>query len=655
MKKAIILCAAAGLLTAVLSTLAEEGGRPRVVVLGFDGMDPRIAEKLLEEGRMPNFQRLADKGTFSRLETGIPPQSPVAWSNFITGCNPGGHGIYDFMGREPDTYLPFLSTTVTEEPDKTIKIGKWVIPLTSGKVYLLRGGTAFWEVLEEHDIPSVTLRLPSNFPPSGKKSRNLSGMGTPDILGTYGTFSFFTTKPYVITDMTGGRVYIVSSFDNKVEAKIKGPVNTFLEERPDAEIPFTAYIDPDYRAAKIEVQDEEVLLSEGEWSDWVTLNFKLMPFASAKGIVRFYLKSVKPDFELYMSPIQIDPRDPAIPISTPPDYASELAEAIGPFYTQGIAEETWALNEGRIDEGEYLEQSEFVFTQTKKMLDYELDRYEWGLLFCYFSTTDPLSHMFWRLRDPEHPIYDEELAERYGDIIENTYVRMDSVVGHVVESVGDDATLIVLSDHGFTTFRRNFHLNTWLYQNGYIALRDAFRDESDEFFENVDWSGTKAYGLGLNGLYINQIGREGRGTVAPGAEKEHIINEIRRKLLTVVDPETGNRVIAEVYRADEVYSGEFADQAPDLIVGYADGFRASWETSLGKITRDLLTDNVKKWSGDHLMAKDIIPGILFTNRGVNNPNPALWDVAPTILAEFGIKKLPEMDGNDLFTREMAAR
>lgn len=655
MKKAIILCAAAGLLMAVLSTLAEEGGRPRVVVLGFDGMDPRIAEKLLEEGRMPNFQRLADRGTFSRLETGIPPQSPVAWSNFITGCNPGGHGIYDFMGREPDTYLPFLSTTVTEEPDKTIKIGKWVIPLTSGKVYLLRGGTAFWEVLEEHDIPSVTLRLPSNFPPSGKKSRNLSGMGTPDILGTYGTFSFFTTKPYVITDMTGGRVYIVSSFDNKVEAKIKGPVNTFLEERPDAEIPFTAYIDPDYRAAKIEVQDEEVLLSEGEWSEWVTLNFKLMPFASAKGIVRFYLKSVKPDFELYMSPIQIDPRDPAIPISTPPDYASELADAIGPYYTQGIAEETWALNEGRIDEGEYLEQSEFVFTQTKKMLDYELDRYEWGLLFCYFSTTDPLSHMFWRLRDPEHPIYDEELAERYGDIIENTYVRMDSVVGHVVESVGDDATLIVLSDHGFTTFRRNFHLNTWLYQNGYIALRDAFREESDEFFENVDWSGTKAYGLGLNGLYINQIGREGRGTVTPGAEKEHIISEIRQKLLTVVDPETGNRVIAEVYRADEVYSGEFADQAPDLIVGYADGFRASWETSLGKITRDLLTDNVKKWSGDHLMAKDIIPGVLFTNRRVNNPNPALWDVAPTILAEFGIKKLPKMDGNDMFTREMAAR
>lgn len=655
MKKIMVICIAAGLLAVGLSTLAEDGDKPRVVVLGFDGMDPGIAQKLLEEGRMPNFQRLAEKGTFSKLETGIPPQSPVAWANVITGSNPGAHGIYDFMGREPDTYMPYLSTTITQEPDKTIKLGKWVIPLTSGKVSLLRGGTAFWEVLEDYDIPSVMLRIPSNFPPSGEKTRSISGMGTPDILGTYGTFSFFTTKPYVITDMTGGRVYIVSSFDNKVEAKIKGPVNTFLVDRPDAEIPFTAYIDPDYRAAKIAVQEEEILLSEGEWSDWVTLKFKLMPFASAQGIVRFYLKSVKPDFELYMSPIQVDPRNPAVPISTPPDYSRELAEAIGPFYTQGIAEETWALNEGRLDEKEYLQQSEFVFQQTKDMLEYELDRYEWGMLFCYFSTTDPLSHMFWRFRDPEHPLYDAELAEIYGDVIENYYVRMDSVVGHVVERVGDDATIIVLSDHGFTTFRRNFHLNTWLYQNGYIELRDAFREESDEFFENVSWKGTKAYGLGLNGLYINQIGREGQGAVAPGAEKEHIMNELKRKLEAVVDPETGKRVIAEVYKASDVYSGEFADQAPDLVVGYDDGYRASWETSLGKITRDLLTDNTKRWSGDHLMSKDVIPAVLFTNRRVNNPNPSLMDIAPTILAEFGIKKLPRMDGNDLFTREMAAR
>jgi predicted AlkP superfamily phosphohydrolase/phosphomutase len=655
MKRIVGVCAALIIAVAVFASFAQDGARPKVLVLGFDGMDPRIARKLLEEGRMPNFQKLAEKGTFTRLESSVPPQSPVAWSNFITGKNPGGHGIFDFIAREPDSYLPYLSTTITQEPEKTIKIGKWIIPLSGGKVSLLRGGKAFWEVLEEHDIPTVVLRVPSNFPPSGTKTRSISGMGTPDMLGTYGTFSFFTTKPYVITDMTGGRIYIVSSFDNKVEAKIKGPVNTFIEGRPDTEIPFTAYIDPDHRAAKIVVQDNEVLLSEGEWSDWVTLDFKMMAFASANGIVRFYLKSVKPDFELYMSPIQIDPRNPALPISTPPDYCKELAEAIGPFYTQGIAEETWALNEDRLNDREYLQQAEFVLQQTKDMLDYELDRFEWGMLFCYFSTTDPLQHMFWRYRDPEHPMYDEELAKEYGDVIERYYVRMDSVLGHAMERVGDDATVIVLSDHGFTTFRRNFHLNTWLYKNGYIALRDGFREESDEFFENVDWQRTKAYGLGLNGLYINQIGREGQGTVAPGAEKEHIMNELRRKLMNVVDPETGRKVIAEVYKVNDWYSGEFVDQAPDLIVGYDDGYRASWETSLGKITRDILTDNKKKWSGDHLMSKDVIPGVFFANRRINNPNPALWDIAPTIMAEFGIEKLPEMVGNDLFIREIAAR
>ena len=635
------------------SLWAEE--RPKVLVLGFDGMDPNVVEDLMKEGRLPNLHRLRERGSFSRLESSVPPQSPVAWSNFITGKNPGGNGIYDFIARDPETYLPYLSTTVTEEAKKTIKIGKWIIPLSKGEVKLLRRGKAWWEILEEHDIPVVNLRLPSNFPPSGKFTRSLSGMGTPDILGTYGTFSFYTTKPYVITEETGGRIYIVDNFDNKVETRIVGPPNTFLEGSPDAEIPFTVYLDPDYPVGKIEVQDTEMILNEKEWSDWVTLRFSLMPFVSAQGIVRFYLKSVRPDFELYVSPIQLDPRAPALPISTPPSYAKELAEAIGPFYTQGIAEETWALNEGRLNEKEYLMQSEFIFEQTKKMLDYELDRFEWGLLYCYFSTIDPLQHMFWRLRDPEHPMYDEALAAEYGNTIEHYYTRLDSVLGHAVQRIGEDATVIVLSDHGFTTFRKNFHLNTWLYWNGYIALRDDFREESEEFFENVDWSGTKVYALGLNGLYVNQIGRETEGIVAPGPEKEHLMDELRSKLTAIIDPETGDQVIAQLYKANECYSGECCNEAPDMIVGYNSGYRGSWETALGKVTRSLLTDNAKKWSGDHCMAKEVIPGVLFTSKRTGYTQPALYDLAPTILGEFGIDKLPDMDGTDLFSRDVVAR
>jgi predicted AlkP superfamily phosphohydrolase/phosphomutase len=356
-----------------------------------------------------------------------------------------------------------------------------------------------------------------------------------------------------------------------------------------------------------------------------------------------------------MSPIQIDPRSPAVPISTPADYSKELAEAIGPFYTQGIAEETWALNEDRLNEKEYLTQTEFIFEQTKRMLDYELDRFDWGVLYCYFSSVDCLQHMFWRLRDPEHPMYDEELAAEYGGVIEHFYARFDSVLGYAAERVGDDATIIALSDHGFTTFRKNVHLNTWLYWNDYITLRDDFREESEEFFENVDWSGTKAYALGLNCLYINQIGREGEGIVAPGPEKEHLLDEIKRKLLSVEDPETGEKMIVQVYKASECYSGECVREAPDLVIGYNAGYRASWETALGKITRSLVNDNTKKWSGDHCMAKEVIPGVLFTSKHIGYTQPALYDLAPTILGEFGIDKLPDMDGTDLFTRDIVSK
>jgi predicted AlkP superfamily phosphohydrolase/phosphomutase len=346
---------------------------------------------------------------------------------------------------------------------------------------------------------------------------------------------------------------------------------------------------------------------------------------------------------------------PAMPISTPSDYSAELARAIGRYYTQGIAEETWALNEGRLNEKEYLEQSEFVLEQTRKMLDYELDRFKWGLFFCYFSTTDCLQHMFWRATDPQHPLYDPEIAAQYGGTIEYYYARMDSILGHAVERMGADATVIVLSDHGFTSFRRNFHLNTWLYENGYIALRDDFRGTSDEFFENVDWSGTKAYALGINGLYINQIGREKEGIVAPGAEKDALEDELVAKLTALADPKTGEQVIAHLYKASEHYSGECVDDAPDLIVGYNAGYRGSWETTLGKITRTLLTDNAKRWSGDHCMAKEVIPGILFTSKRLGRANPALYDLAPTILAEFGIGKGPSMNGNNVFMPDTSDR
>lgn len=641
---AVISLAALIMISSVTGDPAQT--QKKVLVLGFDGMDPRLTGKLMDEGKLPNFRRVAEGGSFSPLTTSVPPQSPVAWSDFITGQNPGGHGIFDFIAREPDTYLPYLSTSITE----------------GGETRLLRQGAAFWEILEAHDIPCSVIRVPSNYPPVEMKGHSLSGMGTPDILGTYGTFSFYTTEPQVAGEVEGGKIFEVTVRSNTVEAALVGPRVGEGKDAVKLEAPFTVWVDPDEPVAKIRLGDEEWILTEGEWSDWKPVRFKTVSRGmevllkivgqdpTLHAIGRFYLKEAHPEFKLYVSPLNFDPLHPppSTRICTPDAYSKDLAEEIGYFYTQGMPEDTWALNEGRLNEEEFMQQSEFVLEERVKILEYELDRFGEGLLFFYFSTTDPISHMFGRFMDTEHPLCFPDELERYGDVIPWYYCRMDSILGYALDRVGDDATVMVLSDHGFTSYRRSFHLNTWLYENGYIELRDKRKKTSGEFFVNVDWRRTKAYALGINCLYVNLEGREGYGTVKPGYQAEQLADELVTKLEAIVDPETGERPILKVYRADEVYSGDCMDIAPDLIVGYNDGYRASWETALGKIPEALFGDNLKKWSGDHCMARELIPGILFTSRPIQVDRPALVDLAPTILAEFGIEKAPDMIGRNLF-------
>ncbi len=612
-------------------------------------MDPRLTQRLMDEGKLPNFRRLAEGGGFSPLTSSTPPQSPVAWSNFITGQNPGGHGIFDFVARTPENYLPYLSTSVTDEKGTR----------------LLRQGVAFWELLEEHDIPCRVLKLPSNYPPVEMRGPSLSGMGTPDILGTYGTFSFYTTEPQVGGDVEGGKIIEVAMKNHRIEAALVGPRVGEGDEARKVEAPFTVWVDPAEPVAKIRVGGEEWMMKEGEWSDWKPVEFKMLSRGmevlmsivgqptSLRSIARFYVKEVHPEFKLYVSPLNFDPLNPppATCICTPPGYSKELAKAIGLFYTQGMPEDTWALNEGRLNEEEFLQQSEFVLQERIRMFKYEMDRFDEGLYFCYFSTTDPISHMFGRFMDPNHPMNNPEDFAKYGEVIPRYYCRIDSVLGYALDAMGPDETVMVLSDHGFTSYRRSFHLNSWLYQNGYIELRDKRKKSSGEFFVNVDWRGTKAYALGINCLYLNLKGREGYGTVSPGYQTEELTKELIEKLEAVIDPETGERAILKVYRADKTYAGDCMDVAPDMVVGYNDGYRASWETALGKIPgpeAGLFADNMKKWSGDHCMATELIPGILFTNKRIAVDDPALVDLAPTILNEFGIEQTPEMIGRNVF-------
>ena len=640
-----VTLAAAGLGCSSPAGSGKKGAR--LLILGFDGMDYLVVSDMIEAGELPNFAKVARGGSFSPLVSSTPPQSPVAWSNFITGKNPGGHGIYDFIARDPKTYMPFLSMAKVTESDKDIKLMGMSIPLSAGKAELLRKGKSWWEILEDNGIPATVLCVPANFPPIETSQRTLSGMGTPDILGTYGTFSFYTTKYVDATSVQGGKITQVSVRDGSVSSELTGPVNTLMEDKPDIRVPFTAYLDQAAPQVKLAISGNEIILKEGEWSDWLSVSFPLTPLFDIKGIVRVYLKSIKPEFELYISPVNIDPAKPSLPISTPADYSRELDRILGPFYTQGMPEETWALNESRLNEDEFLVQAHMALSERTALFKLELERFRHmgqGAYFCYFGTTDTTSHMLWLHREPGHPLYDPSYSPKYARAVDGFYQDMDRIVGHALENLNGDDALMIMSDHGFAPFNRAVHVNRWLLDNGYIVLKDEGRDESDEFFENVDMGRTKAYAIGLNGLYINLAGREGNGIVPDGPERNRITREIIDGLASVKDPKNGEFVMSGVYDAREIYSGAHTDIAPDIVLGYGRGYRGSWETALGKIPKELVSDNSKKWSGDHCVDPAVVPGIFFCNRKINTPSPYILDIAPSILTLFGIAPPGDMDG-----------
>jgi predicted AlkP superfamily phosphohydrolase/phosphomutase len=613
----------------------------RVIVLGVDGLDYDLVRRLLDQGRLPHMQRLAAAGGFSPLETTIPPQSPVAWSTFITGVDPGRHGIFDFIHRDPKTMEPYLSTTRTVEAARNITIGRWQFPLQAGHVEALRRGGTFWEALETHKIETTILRMPANFPPSGTSARELSGMGTPDMLGTYGTFSFFTSEPHAFEAATvsGGVIVPVALVGEVVRSAIEGPDNPYVVRPQKTQAEFTAYIDRGHQYAKLVLGSEERLLRVGEWSDWVPVELKLLPLQSLKGECRFYLKAVNPYFELYASPINIDPLKPALPISSPAGYAGELARATGRFYTQGMPADTKGLRSHVLSTAEFLEQARLTRDESVRQYRYALDRFDDGLLFYYFGHVDQVSHMMWRAMDPQHPAY-TAADRRYESVVEDLYADIDALVGETLLRLGPTDLLVVMSDHGFTSWRRSFSLNAWLRDRGYLAVRDSSLQNDPGLFANIDWSRTRAYGLGLNGLYINVRGREARGIVA-GGEREALAAEIASKLRETVDPATGIPAVARVFRREDVYQlrGD-EDIAPDLIIGYTKGTRVSDESATGAVPAQALVDNLDAWSGDHCMDPIGVPGILLTSRPLRKHAASLQRLAASLMAEFAIDRFP---------------
>jgi predicted AlkP superfamily phosphohydrolase/phosphomutase len=608
--------------------------------LGLDGLDPAIVARLLEANQLPHLARLRDRGSLARVATTRPAQTPVAWSTFATGTNPGGHGIFDFLRRNPKTYLPDLALNRYEQKNAFLP----------PKAVNLRRGTPVWDILKAAGLDATVLRCPCTYPPDSMRGQMLSGMGVPDLRGGLGTATFYTTSTEARPRESENVVRLQATADRVFTAYLIGPRNP--KTGGDLRLEITLRVDPE--AGRVVLRSDgtpkELLIGPHGWSNWLRVKFKLGLLQSIRGMVRFHLVRCEPDLALYASPINFDPESPFFPISDPPEYAGDLARRIGPYYTTGMVEDHAGLNNERISEETFLDQCKIAWSEREAMMLDELKSFDSGLFYCLFDTPDRVQHLFWRFNEPDHPANRGEPPDtRFTEVIDDTYRRCDAVVGKALEHADDQTLFVALSDHGFNSFQRGVHLNAWLLNNGFLALRDGVQagEAAGDMLRQVDWGRTRAYALGLSGIYLNLKGREEQGIVFPD-DADSIKEALVEGLNGLVDPHRlGACAIERVLPREQVYRGPYTEEAPDLIVDFAPRYRISWSSSMGGIAEEHFEDNVKKWSGDHIINPDRVPGVLFMNRPFRGENARLLDLAPTILAYLGVSKGQAMEGESL--------
>jgi predicted AlkP superfamily phosphohydrolase/phosphomutase len=618
----------------------------KLVIVGLDGLEPTLVEKFISEGKLPHFSKLKKEGTYQRLQTTTPAISPVAWSSFMTGTNPSKHNIFDFLSRDPNNYLPDLSSARIGKPKRVLSLGKYNIPLSKPEIRGLRRSVPFWKILGEKGIFSTILRVPITFPPEKFSGHLLSGMCAPDLKGSQGTFTFYTSDEENVIKREEGITIPVTIEENKIETYISGPENSLLKKEEELRLPLTITLDREKEEACLEIAGQKMRLKKNTFSDWIKLTFRPGLGIKIKAICKFYVSQISPHFEMYLSPLNIDPEKPALPISQPFIYSVYLAKLLGSFITLGEANDTWALNEEVLSEEAFLEFTYANHQEWENMFFNALKKTKKGVVTCVFETTDSIQHMFWRYLDEKHPALKSPQARMSSNVIEELYQKMDEMVGRIMDKLDKKSILIVMSDHGFKSFRRGVNLNSWLYLNGYLSLKEG-KTESDEWFKDVDWERTRAYALGLGGLYINQKGREAKGIVNPGEEKKSLKEELSAKLDGLKDDANGAIAINHIFDRDRLPSGPYKENCPDFLVGYNDGYRVSWDSVTGKVNKIVFVNNPKAWSGDHCIDPRIVPGIFFCTQKINTDQPSIMDIAPTALELFGIQIPKHMDGHSL--------
>ncbi len=612
----------------------------RVILIGMDGLDPKIVSALMDQGRLPNFKKLSAMGGFSPLATSNPAQSPVAWASIATGSNPGRHGVFDFLGRRVSDYMPELAILKMNPKNVFGKREAMFLPVMQEN--------AFWDYTSDNGIPSTILKWPMTFQPKQNNAKLYSGLGVPDIKGGLGRYAYYTTRDISKDEEGAEKVVEVTVKDGTMRTHISGPNVAKLRTREAAKVDLNITVSGNEKI-NMEVDGKKITVHKGQWSEWIEVSFKLGMMKTASGIVKFFLNRLNPEFEMYMTPVQINPKDPAFVISSPDSYIQELADEVGHFYTLGMPEDTKAIEEGRTDEEAFITMCDEIVEEQEQQLWYELNKFNEGLLASAFFSTDRIQHIFWATRDQKHPLYDKSYAAKYGHVIDDYYGKMDRILGEVMKQVDDRTALIVFSDHGFSTFRRSIHINSWLVQNGFMKLTHKIASGDKDgggLFKYVDWKNTQAYALGFGSIYLNIKGREKQGIVDTGEHADSVSRALREKLAQLSDPDDGQPAVRNVYENRQIYSGGQIGNSPDLIIGFEDGFRGSWQTAIGGAPSGLMEDNLKKWSGDHIIDPSIVPGILLTNFATTGNTPSQMDIAPTVLSFFGMSA-EGMDGTSL--------
>lgn len=692
----------------------------KVVVIGFDGADHAITQSMIEQGELPNLKRLQEMGSFSSLTPTNPPQTPVSWSTFATGINPGRTGIFDFIRRKEGSYIPDLA--LRGETTKTLLFGKnnkvlmpligflalfiicflvlrktnplvkwgltllpalaaaygmyfvatqW-LPDTIPDVYTVRKGKPIWKILEEQGKSATIIRLPVTFPAEPLKGEMISGLATPDIRATIGKPTIYTND---LTWEAGDNQFSVEikklTDDSPHQTSVLGPPNKLFysaKDERDAQLEGRVYPHPkDFElplqitvgSGKItlEVQDNTFELAPKEWSPWIQYRYKVNPIITLNGFARFYLEYLDgKKFKLYMSPVNLHP-DMPVNMSYPKDLAQKTWNK-DPYKTMGWAFDTWSIGNDLMDEDHFIDDVEFTIQRYEKLLEEFLVDNDRDLFVQVFSFTDRVGHILWRFWDEEHPLYEPEVGEKYREVLRDMYRRMDQIVGRVMDIVDlDTTTLLICSDHGFASFRYQFHTNTWLVQEGYLKLKKNVLGQRMKLedlqtgstpFQYVDWENTKAYALGLGMIFLNVEGREPEGSVS-AEEYDAVAKEIAQKLEAYVDETTGTNPIKRVFFRDEIYNDYDKGETPDLRVANSPLWRVSWDSTLGGMPDKITENNLQNWSGDHCsLDPEDVKGILFSSKPIKNPDPHMADMCPTMLDLLGVQTTIKMDGQSLF-------